>query len=84
MNPQVKSVEPTDHHTLVITFTNGEVREFDVKPYLNKGIFTELRDICYFRSVKVVAGSVEWPHEQDFSFDTLYLASGALEPASDT
>ena len=84
MNPKVKKVEPTDHHTLVITFTNGEVREFDVKPYLDKGIFTELRDPCYFRSVKVVAGSVEWPHEQDFSFDTLYLASAALEPSSGT
>jgi len=80
MNPKVKTVEPTNNHTLIVAFANGEVREFDVKPYLDKGIFTELKDLSYFRSVKVVAGSVEWPHEQDFSFDTLYIAGAALAP----
>ncbi|MDP8243655.1 MAG: DUF2442 domain-containing protein [Candidatus Hinthialibacter antarcticus] len=74
MNPKVKQVEPTDNHTLIVTFENDEVREFDVNPYLDKGIFAELKDLSYFRQVKVVAGSVEWPHEQDFSYDTLYLA----------
>ncbi len=74
MNPKVKQVEPTDNHTLVVTFENDEIREFDVNPYLDKGIFSELKDLPYFRQVKVVAGSVEWPHEQDFSYDTLYLA----------
>ncbi len=80
MNPKVKKVEPTKNHTLIVAFANGEVREFDVKPYLEKGIFTELKDLSYFRSVKVVAGSVEWPHEQDFSFDTLYIAGTPLAP----
>lgn len=77
MNPKVKQVEPTDNHTLIVTFENDEVREFDVNPYLDKGIFAELKDLPYFRQVKVVAGSVEWPHEQDFSYDTLYLAGSA-------
>jgi len=80
MNPKVKKVEPTDNHTLIVAFANGEVREFDVKPYLEKGIFTELKDLSYFRSANVVAGSVEWPHEQDFSFDTLYIAGTTLAP----
>jgi hypothetical protein len=80
MNPKAKNAEPTDNHTLIVTFSNGEVREFDVKPYLEKGIFTELKDLSYFRSVKVVAGSVQWPHEQDFSFDTLYLAGTPVAP----
>lgn len=74
MNPRVKHAEPTDNHTLIVTFDNDEIREFDVNPYLDKGIFAELKDLSYFRQVKVVAGSVEWPHEQDFSYDTLYLA----------
>lgn len=75
MNPKVKYVEPTDNHTLIVTFENDEVREFNVKPYLDKGIFIELKDLSYFRQVKVVAGCIEWPHEQDLSFDTLYLNS---------
>jgi hypothetical protein len=74
MNPKIKDVVPTENHTLIATFENDEIREFDVKPYLDKGIFSELKDIGYFRRVRVVAGSVEWPHEQDFSYDTLYIA----------
>ena len=58
----------------------SEIREFDVKPYTDKGIFTELKDLSYFRSARVVAGSVEWPHEQDFSFDTLYIAGCPVSP----
>ena len=75
MNPRVEKVEPTDNFELIVTFTNGEVRQFDVKPYMDKGIFTELKDPSYFQSVRAVAGSIEWPHQQDFSYDTVYLTS---------
>ena len=75
MNPEVKSAEPLPNYKLKIQFTNNEVREFDASPYLNKGIFTELKDEAYFKRVRVTFGSVEWPNEQDFSKDTLYLLS---------
>lgn len=74
MNPKVTNVSPTNTHTLIVTFTNGEIREMDIKPYLDKGIFTELNDPSYFNSVKVVAGSIEWQNGQDLSYDTLYEA----------
>ena len=74
MNPKVKHVTPTENHTLIVMFESGERREFDVKPYLDSGIFTELQDKGKFQSVKVVAGSVEWLHGQDLSYDTLYVA----------
>ncbi len=80
MNPKVNQVKPTDNHTLIVTFDNDEVREFDVKPYLDKGIFTELKDLSQFRTVKVVAGSVEWSGEQDLSYDTLYMAGISISP----
>jgi hypothetical protein len=43
-----------------------------VTPWLD-----ELRDPEYFRQVRVIEGGwgVEWPNEQDFSCDTLYLNS---------
>ncbi len=82
MNPKVKSVEPTSNYTLITTFENGEIREFDVKPYFDKGIFTELKEIDYFKTVKVVAGSVQWPNGQNFSFDTLYIAGYVLETSA--
>ncbi|RCS59901.1 DUF2442 domain-containing protein [Parvibium lacunae] len=75
MNPSVKSVAAIEGYTLSLLFENGEQRLFDVSPYLDKGIFTELKDPEYFKQVRVSFGSVEWPHEQDFSKDTLYLLS---------
>lgn len=73
MNPSVKKVEAVENYKLYLTFENGEYKIFDVTPYLDKGIFTELKDEQYFRKVRVAFGSVQWPNEQDFSKDTLYL-----------
>jgi len=73
MNPEVMSAEPLPHYKLKIRFKNDEEKLFDVKPYLNKGIFSELKDQAYFKQVRVAFGAVEWPNEQDFSKDTLYL-----------
>ncbi|WP_323813172.1 DUF2442 domain-containing protein [Cellvibrio sp. NN19] len=73
MNPFVKSVEPLDNYKLKLLFTNGDLKIFDVAPYLEKGVFRELKDSSYFKQVKVVSGAIEWPHEQDFSNDTLFL-----------
>lgn len=36
---KVAAVKPLPNYELLLTFTNHEVRRFDVKPYLNKGIF---------------------------------------------
>lgn len=75
MNPIVVNVEAQPHYQLELTFANNEVRLFDVAPFLDKGIFRELLDYNYFKQVKVAFGAVEWPHEQDFSKDTLYQLS---------
>ena len=73
MNPRVKEVKPNSNYSLTITFLNGEVKVFDVKPYLNKGIFKELRDMSLFNSVKPFLGSIQWKNGQDFCPDTLYM-----------
>jgi preprotein translocase subunit SecE len=59
-------------------FVNDELKEFDVSPFLDKGIFSELKDIGYFNKVRVTLGAVEWPNEQDFSKDTLYILGTAV------
>ena len=79
MNPHVVGVEVKQEYVLKIAFENKEVRLFDASPFLDKGIFNELKDINYFKQVKVAFGAIEWPHEQDFSKDTLYLLSTPLE-----
>jgi hypothetical protein len=75
MNPRVITVEATNKHFLKLSFDNDEIKLFDASPFLDKGIFKELQDYNYFKQASVAFGSVEWPHEQDFSYDTLYLLS---------
>ena len=82
MNPRVVSVIPDEDYTVILTFTNGEVKRFDVKPYLDRGIFRELRDVSVFNSVRPVLGSIQWQGGQDFCPDTLYLDSVSLAEGS--
>jgi len=82
MNPYVKSVQTQDNHCLLLTFENGEKRIFDLKPYLNKGIFARLKNVALFKTARVVSGSVEWHGEIDLSYDTLYLESTPVRAKS--
>ena len=75
MNPRVLRVQANDDHSLTITFTNGETRRFDVTPYLGLGVFQELRSLSYFKAVRPVLGTIQWPNEQDFCPDSLYEES---------
>jgi hypothetical protein len=75
MNPRVINVKPEQNFMLLITFSNGEVKYFDVKPYLEIGIFKELKDISLFNSVKPFLGSIQWSNGVDLCPDTLYMES---------
>jgi len=78
LGPRVVGVVPNDDYTLTLTFTNGEVRLYDMKPWLDKGVFRDLQNIGYFRCVRVDQngfGTVEWPREQDICPDMLYEKS---------
>ena len=86
-NPYVKHVRPLDDYQLEVVFENGERRVFDIKPYLQRGVFVRLQNHATFQAARVAAGSVEWPGELDLSYDTLYLESqpvAALEAAGVT
>ncbi|MCX5973801.1 MAG: DUF2442 domain-containing protein [Coprothermobacterota bacterium] len=78
MNPRVKAVRPSADYTLTLTFENGEVKRFDVKPYLDTGIFQELKDLSVFNSVRPFLGRVQWQDGQDFCPDLLYEDSTPL------
>ena len=75
MNPRVIAVKPNEDYTLLLTFTNKETRLFNVKPYLDKGIFKQLKDLKNFNSVKPFLGSIQWNKGQDLCPDTLYEES---------
>jgi hypothetical protein len=68
---KVIDVKPGIDYTLQVVLDNGKSGAFNVAPFLDKGIFLELRDKNYFKQVVTRGRSIYWPHEQDFCADTI-------------
>jgi hypothetical protein len=77
----VTEVTPLENYNLRLKFKNGEEKIFDMKPYLDKGIFEELKDESVFKTAKVSFDTVEWANEADIDPETLYKDSVALQSA---
>jgi hypothetical protein len=75
MNPRIEKVYPLNNYELRLIFKNGEEKIFDVKPYLNIGVFKALNDLELFNTVRPFLGSIAWANNIDLSPDTLYLES---------
>ncbi len=67
----VKNVKPLSDYRIYIETAGGQKGIFDLKPYLDHGVFSELRDISYFNQVSILFGAVTWPNEQDIAPETL-------------
>lgn len=64
---------PRPDYLLEILLDDGRRGIFDVRPYLDKGVFRELQDYEYFSKVAVRGRSLYWPHAQDFCADTIAM-----------
>ena len=67
----VTLVKPLPDYRLYVEVADGRRGVFDVKPYLDKGVFRELKDVSYFNQVGTLFGAITWPHEQDIAPETL-------------
>ena len=77
MSLAVIDVEPLNDYKLLLTFENGEKRIFDVSPYLDKGVFQELKNEEKFRMVRVSFDSIEWCNQADLDPEFLFEKSKA-------
>lgn len=68
---KVINVKALKNHQLYVELSNGKKGTFDVTPYLDKGVFSELKDEDYFKQVKPLFIGISWPNQQDFSADTI-------------
>jgi hypothetical protein len=75
----VRNVRPTSNYQLILTFVNGEKRQFDMNPYLDLGIFKELKDISAFNTVRVSFDTIEWENGADMDPEILYKESTLIE-----
>lgn len=67
----VTVVKPLSDYRIYVETVGGRKGVFDCKPYLDHGVFNELRNTDYFAQVGVLFGSVTWPHGQDIAPETL-------------
>ncbi len=67
----VKVVKPLSDYNIYVEIEDGRKGIFDMKPYLEHGVFKELKDITYFNQVDIFFGALTWPHEQDVAPETL-------------
>jgi hypothetical protein len=72
MAPAVKSVEPKADFMLAVEFDSGESGTLDMKPYLDFGVFSQLKDKAMFRQVRVAFGTVEWTCGADLDPEFVY------------
>ncbi len=66
-----KVVKPLPDYRLYVEVEDGRRGVFDMKPYLDLGVFRKLKDKHYFNQVGILFGAVTWPHEQDIAPETL-------------
>jgi len=67
----VTLVKPLPNYQLYVEIKDGRKGIFDVKPYLELGVFRELNNIHYFNQVEILFGAITWPNEQDIAPETL-------------
>lgn len=75
MRPRATEVKALDDFMLLVKFSNGEERVFDVKPYFEFISFKELQNQTSFKNVYVTGLSVGWPNNIDICPDELYYDS---------
>jgi hypothetical protein len=75
----VVRVEPLEAYRLRLTFSDGSSGEVDLSTRLWGPVFEPLRDLAYFRRVRVdrAAGTIVWPNGADIAPETLHLMATA-------
>ncbi len=75
----VNSVKTLPNFGLDLTFSSGERRCFDMRPYLHYPVFRRLANPGFFSLAKVDYGTVTWPGDIDIAPETLYEASSLID-----
>lgn len=67
--PRIQSAAPIDGHILIVTFTNGKRKKYDVNRLTTRESFAPLRIEAFFKNVTVEPGgyAVSWNAEIDIS-----------------
>lgn len=60
MYQAVVSVHPNEDFSLAVVFEDGVKGVLDMTPYLDFGVFKQIKDFEQFRRVRIAFDTVEW------------------------
>lgn len=72
LSPDAVSVTPLENRVLRVRFSNGELRDFNVKPLLSRKCFRPLESDVLFQTAHVSYGVVTWANGVDIDPEWLY------------
>jgi hypothetical protein len=82
MTPKIIDAVPMADYDVLLTFDNNEKKVFNMKPYLDLGSFSELKNEAIFKTVKVSFDTIEWINGVDIDPEELYERSKNIEAES--
>lgn len=69
---RVVDVDYVKDYTLSITFSDGVKKVVDLQPYLNGGVFEQLKELSQFRQYGLNHWTIEWACGVDLAPEFLY------------
>ena len=81
LNPKILSIETLEDYKIKLEYETGEIKLFDVFPYIDGSYYGQLSDKNYFKTAQVVDNgyTIEWKNGQDIAPHELYEMSVSLE-----
>lgn len=79
--PRIFRAKAVDDTTLIIEFTNQEIKKYDISPLLNTPMFSPLRQPDFFRNFTIEQGGygIVWNEDIDISEYELWKNGVQLE-----
>lgn len=75
LSPDASKVTVMPDRILRVRFVNGELRDFDMKPLLDRKCYRPLENDILFQSATVAFGTVQWANGLDIDPEWLYSDS---------
>ncbi len=76
----VRAVQMIDGFNVRLQFSNDEVREIDLEPYLHGPVFDPIRqNLDLYRAMRIEGGTLAWGDQADIAPETLYEDSRSIE-----
>ena len=79
-HPRISKAKAVDNNTLIIEFSNQEIKEYKIHHLLEKPTFAPLRQPAFFKNFKVEPGgyALTWTEEIDISEYELWKNGTAI------